>query len=131
MKFLQKLFGIVDKSEEQGRLIEEKFNSLQEKVLAEVANLRNENAALKSEAQRKDNRITELLTKVRDQNEADLLIEVKRIEKRIMEGEKRENINTNALSALQSMNNAYNQQLAAQQSGSYGRMPRLWDGFFG
>lgn len=112
MEFLKRLLGI----EDQTKLIEEKFNAMQEKIMAEVATLRNENYSLKSEISQKNARITELLGKVRDQNEADLLLEAKKIEKRILEGEKRSDIDTSYLNSLQQLQGQYAQQMAAQRN---------------
>lgn len=111
MGILKKLFG--DDSQEQSRLIERKFQEMQDKVLAEVANLRAENMALKNEIGQKNNRITELLGKVRDQNEADLLLECKKIEKQVLEGEKRQDIDLSNMNALQNLSAAYQQQMAS------------------
>ncbi len=125
MGIIKRLLGIKDDSKEQMILIESKFSEIQEKVLAEVAGLRNDNAALKSEISSKNSRITDLLTKLRDQNEADLLFECKRIEKKILDGEKRQEINSQ-LAALQSMQNSYQSLLAAQPSGLSNLLGGAW-----
>lgn len=116
MEIIKRLLGIVDKSKEQQEMqemIERKFDEIQQKVLAEMALLKNENVSLKGELTAKNNRVTELLTKVRDQSEADLLLECKRIEKRIIEGEKRPDIDLNRFNAIQNMQAQFSQQLAA------------------
>ena len=112
MKFFQRLFGIKDQSE----LIEAKFNAMQEKIVVEVASLRNENISLKTEINNKSNRIVELLTKVRDQNESDLFLEAKKIEKRILDGEQKSQIDTERFYNYQSLQNVYNQQLMATRN---------------
>ena len=127
MEFLKRWLGIKNNSKEQAELIENKFKELQDKVFVELAGLKNENSALKGELQSKNTRITELLTKLRDQNEADLLLECKRIEKKIIEGEKRVDINLAQYNAMQNMGMSYSQQLAAQQNnGLLGLLGGTW-----
>lgn len=113
MKLLKRLFG---EDTIQSEMIERKFDELQTKMLAEVAGLRAENNKLKSEIAQKDNRITDLLTKLRDQNEADLFLECEKIKKKILDGEKREDINLSHMAALQNMQGSYAAQLAAQRN---------------
>src|SRR6185295_10621234 len=108
MKFLKKLFGI----EDQTKVIEDRLNAIQDKVFAEMAGLKNENQALRAEIVQKNNRVTELLEKVRDQNEADLFLECEKIKKKILDGEKRVDINTAHFSALQNAQAQYSGQLA-------------------
>jgi hypothetical protein len=112
-QFFMRLMGITDTA----KLIEEKFAEMQQKVFAEVASLRADNSSLKADNSSlkqdiisKDNRITELLTKIRDQSEADIILEIKKLEKRILEGEKAPDLTSYNL-ALAQMNCA-NQQLA-------------------
>jgi len=124
MKFLKKLFGI----EDQTKVIEDRLNAIQDKVFAEMAGLKNENQALRAEIVQKNNRVTELLEKVRDQNEADLFLECEKIKKKILDGEKRVDINTAHFSALQNAQAQYSGQLASQRNlgGLFGGLGGGW-----
>lgn len=111
MSFFRKLLGIED--QDNKALINDRFNKLQEKVLAEMAGLREENFRLKATLENKESKINEMVGKLRKQNEADLFLELKRIEKRILDGEKKETIDTTQYDALRNVNASY---LAQQQT---------------
>lgn len=111
MSFFRKLLRI--EQQDNTELINDRFNKLQEKVLAEMAGLREENRHLKTVLENKESKINEMVGKLREQNEADLYLELKRIEKRILNGEKKETIDMTQYNSLRNMNASY---LAQQQA---------------
>lgn len=111
MKFLQRLFGL-DKQEE---LIFKKFDELQSKMMNELSTLKVENNALRNEIAVKDRKIEEITSNLRKQNEADLFLEIKKLEKRILAGEKKETIDLTNYNSMAGLNNMYSAQLGLRQ----------------
>jgi hypothetical protein len=64
MSFLSKLFGV----EDQSKLIERKFQEMQDKVLADIANLRNENVSLKNDVGQKDIQVNNTTNIIREKD---------------------------------------------------------------
>lgn len=111
MKFFQKLFGIKDQSE----LIEEKFKKIQDETFSELSSLRSQVQRAQNELAVKERIINEQNSKLRKQNEADLFLEIKRLEKKILEGEKDPNIEN--LRSLQNQQSYLMAQQGALRSG--------------
>lgn len=90
---------VVDPSE----TIKEELKKLQDKYFAEFAEIKNENFRLKNQISVLERSNEEFKSKLREQNEADTLLQCKRIEKKILDGEKKEQLNPELqhLAALQ------------------------------
>lgn len=112
MGFLGKLLGIKDNTE----LIEKKFDDLLNKLTSESSTLRVENSSLRNQVATKDRSIQELSGKLRKQCEADLFLEMKLLEKKILDGDKMENIDLRNYNSLSAMRNMYEAQ---QRNGAF------------